>query len=44
MTPQRTVRVGTRGSGLALRQTDEVVQQLQALSPGVRFQVLMASR
>ncbi len=40
MTPQRTVRVGTRGSGLALRQTDEVVQQLQALSPGVRFQVV----
>ena len=34
------VRVGTRGSKLALRQTGEVVRQLLAAYPGVEFQVV----
>ena len=34
------VRVGTRGSKLALRQTDEVLRQLLAAHPDVEFQVV----
>ncbi len=34
------VRVGTRGSKLALRQTDEVVRQLQVFYPDIEFQVV----
>ncbi len=34
------VRVGTRGSKLALRQTDEVIRQLRATCPDADFQVV----
>ena len=37
---RRRVLVGSRGSGLALRQTEEVLEQLRALEPDVDFQVL----
>ena len=39
MPSSRTVAVGTRGSGLAMRQTSEVLRRLQAAYPEVRFQV-----
>ena len=39
-TVRRRVLVGSRGSGLALRQTEEVLEQLRALEPDVDFQVL----
>ncbi len=39
MASPRTVAVGTRGSGLAMRQTGEVLRRLQAAYPEVRFQV-----
>ena len=38
-TPPKTVLIGTRGSDLALRQTHEVLAQLQAAHPQVRFQL-----
>ena len=38
-TPQKTVRIGTRGSELALRQSHEALAQLQAAHPQVRFQL-----
>ena len=34
------VLVGTRGSGLSLRQTEEVLRQLRDAAPGIDFQVL----
>ena len=34
------MRVGTRGSGLALRQTEEVLEQLRVLHPAAEFQVI----
>ncbi len=37
------VRVGTRGSKLALRQTDEVVRQLHAAYPDVEFEIVTIS-
>lgn len=37
------VRVGTRGSKLALRQTDEVIRQLHAAYPDMEFQVVTIS-
>ncbi len=40
---ERTVIVGTRGSDLALRQTQEVVDRLLAVHPNVRFQVSIVS-
>ena len=36
----RPVLVGTRGSGLALRQTEEVLERLRVLNPQRRFQVV----
>ncbi len=38
--PLRTLRVGTRTSGLALRQTDLVVQLIRAARPGLELQVV----
>ena len=37
--PLRSIVLGTRGSGLALRQTNEVLEQLRAAHPDVHFQV-----
>ena len=39
MNPSRPLRVGTRGSGLALLQTEEVLQQLRQLHPTLQFAV-----
>lgn len=36
----RRVRVGTRGSNLALRQTEEVLEQLRATVPGIEYDVV----
>ena len=35
----RSIVLGTRGSGLALRQTNEVLEQLRAIHPEADFQV-----
>ena len=40
MTTRRIVKVGTRGSGLALRQTEEVLALLRPLYPHLDFQVV----
>ena len=40
MAPRRTFILGTRGSGLAMRQTQEVLEQLQAANPDSPFQVV----
>ncbi len=39
MTPPKALRLGTRGSGLALLQTEEVIQQLRQLHPNREFTV-----
>lgn len=36
----RTLRIGTRGSALALQQTQEVVAQLQTMRPDVRVEIV----
>ena len=40
MAQKRVIKVGSRGSGLALRQTEEVLGQLRPLHPDVDFQVV----
>lgn len=38
MAKNNTLRVGTRGSSLALRQTEEVLERLQSSNPGLTFE------
>ena len=40
MVDSNVIKVGSRGSALALRQTEEVLGRLRPLNPGVEFQVV----
>ena len=40
MADSNVIKVGSRGSTLALRQTEEVLEQLRPLNPGLDFQVV----
>ncbi len=39
-TPSRTLRVGTRGSALALRQAEETLARLRSCHPGIQVEVV----